>query len=224
MILIDTHTPMIVINLRTTYKDYFNSLSKKDRYKTRSIFKKNKDLEFREIKYDKETFQKFCELWERQIVYGKLLKKVYYDIGCTEKWNKDGTLHCFGVFLNGEQIAYTYAENYKGTINSHTTMYDKEKYLNRELGKFTFIKKIEWAMGKADYFYLGGLGYKTLIREKGEMDNNFRNFLRYRDVIPEMRWKWMFVPKEIKKNPETAQNYKIIWESHNKDHKYIQKI
>ena len=68
----ETKTPLIVETSRfATIGDYIKSLSKPIRKNYKYVLKMNRDLEYREVDFDRELVKRFMELWERQLIRGK---------------------------------------------------------------------------------------------------------------------------------------------------------
>jgi hypothetical protein len=201
---------MMLIDLRSfgSFEDYLKSLNKNNRKELIKNLRLNSDCEFREIPYDRDLMIKFRNIWEKQTLAGSNKTfKFGYGIEFKDELNRNGFLKCFTMSLGGEVIALKYVEVFKKYVFSHPQMYDKKLYLSRSPFKFMNTSLIRWAIENGyDFVDLGSVS-RYLLKHK---INTWKNQIIHRAKCPNTKYKWKFIPQEVKKNPQKQEDYELI--------------
>jgi hypothetical protein len=140
-------------------------------------------LSYAETPFDRALVAEWMALWERQTVDGKRPKWRQWT---PEKVGQLGAKVFFsGVALQVLEVCGDYAYAWP-------VLYDKVK--NPWAARFMWFRLIEWCCGKVKYLDLGGGKRKT-----------WRELLRSRDD----NYKWQYVPRQVKENPEAAPEWRV---------------
>ena len=98
------------------------------------------------------------------------------------------------------ELAMHFIQNRKNFYVAHPPMYDKsDKNLKRYLAKFMWFKLIE-------YFINNKLGILDL---GGGDDDSWRQMIKDRNKYPNPAYKWIYVPEEVKNNPDSQIDYRV---------------
>ena len=206
MVIIDVHTPK-------TFEEYIKSLDKRGKQIWRFIKNHNQDFVYKKVPYDREEVAQFMDLWEHQIIRGEY-RHWAFDVTYIDKLELIGRLLCFACFRGKEKIALHFVENHDGYIECHPPMYDKNKYLG--VAKFMWMSLIKYGIEtpKIRWIDLGG-----------GIDDNWQEMIKRRAEYPTSAYKWVYVPKDVKKYPERQTNLRLcIPQGKLGDIKYLEKI
>lgn len=179
-------TPLLLYT-STDFSSYLASLSKSARYEYRKAARLGADLVYEEIPFDRQQVTEWMKLWERQTVYGK-----------RPRWAAWATPEIFEknkvrVFFSG--IALQMLEVCGNYAYAQPVLYDKLKH--PWVAKFMWFNAIAWCCAN-DISYLdmdGGRG------------KNWRQKLKAKDGP---KYKWMYVPKQVKNNPDEAPEWMVF--------------
>lgn len=176
---------MVILDTTLYSKDsYIKSLSKSARQEYRLVMEKNKDLTYKQAEFDKEKVKRYMELWERQLVRGKPIQWAY-----PVEYLEQKELLVFET-----EISMHFIMKEDGYWQCEPPMYDKNT--DRHLGTFMWFSLILWAIDNK----LGILNF-------GGGCDNWREMIKTRDQYPNPKYKWRFIPKEVKENPDKQPNY-----------------
>jgi hypothetical protein len=169
-------TPLLV-DTSTSFEDYLKRLSKSSRKKYKKALKYA--VPWEAVDYDEDIMWRFMEIWSRQTVFGRPVS-----ISMTrEKMRSlplkmfltENAVHCIEIYGK-----YAYA---------HQVRYDKVK--DPEIARFMWFKTIEWCCGRVAYLDMDG-------GSRGK----WPDLIRARKNYPNLRYKWSYVPQDVKDNPE----------------------
>jgi len=197
MILVDVHTPK-------TFEEYLNSLSQGGEFRRsriKRLFKKCKDIEFKNVPYDREEVKKFMNLWENQIIWGKK-RKFSYGIEYPDKLAKNGLIECFAAYKDDETIGFNFNERHDDYLLLHPAMHNKTKYTDIGLSKFMWLNLIKWAIENTKIKWV----------DFGDSVDNWRESIKSRNLekYKHIRYKWDYVSKWVKENPDKQPNLVLI--------------
>lgn len=186
---------MLIIETNKNFNDYLKSLSKHAKKDYSYVQKHNQDLRYERIDYNPELVKAYMELWEQQLIRGKTVKwgfPVEHVNALAEK----GEILLFQA-KKEETLAVHFVQIRNGYIECHPPMYDK-KHSKRYLAKFMWFNLIKYAMENN----LGPL-------DMGGGPSSWREHIRRRAEFPNPAYKWIYVPEEVKNNPDLEPNYHI---------------
>lgn len=190
---LDTMSTPILVNTQGKFPDYLKSLSRKGRKQYAFVAKHNTDLSYKEVDYNAEQIREWMWLWERQLIRGE-----YRQWGFPVSY-LDGLDTLVFVATNGELLALHFVEKHGRLLICHPPIYNKKLYSHRYMAKFMWFSLIKWACENGiDWIDLGG-------GERG----TWPELIRERDNHPNTHYKWMYVPKEVKDNPDSQPEYVI---------------
>lgn len=175
-----------------TFEQYIASLSKKARKNYKYAKKHNENVVYEEVPFSREEVKHWMELWERQLIKGQY-KRWAFPVEALEGKN----IKCFRA-TEGEPIAFQFVEETDGYVNCHPVMYEKDRYSSRYLSKFMWFSLMGWAIAHASIVDLGG-----------GIDESWREMIKRREEFPNPLYKWIYVPREVKDNPDKQVDYKV---------------
>jgi hypothetical protein len=181
---------MVLIYQQNSWGEYIKSLSHSAKKNWRFVSKANSDLTYKEVPFS-EKVGEYMNLWGRQLVRGNPIEWAY-PVGHVENLWIRGELKVFE-----SELAMHFIQKRDGYWEAHPPMYDK-KYNERGLATWMWFMLIKYATENR-------LG---IINMGGGIDD-WREMIRRRDEFPNPKYKWRFVPENVKNNPETQPNYKI---------------
>lgn len=188
---------MILIRTdHTSFAAYIESLSLPARKNWRYAEKHNRDLEYKEVHFDKELCEHFMKLWASQLVRGNPIEWAF-GIGHIENIHNYGNLKFFVAYKEGKPIAGHFIQKRDGYWECHPPMYDK-KYNNRYLAKYMWFNLIRWAIEN-----------KEMPLDMGGGVDRWREMISTRENYPNPKYKWMYVPEHTKQNPMDEPDYYI---------------
>jgi hypothetical protein len=138
------------------------------------------------VPFDRQQVAEWMALWEKQVVYGKHPK--------WQKWTTPEIFEKHKVRVLFADIALQMLEVCGDYAYAQPVLYDKTKY--PWVAKFMWFKAIEWC---------GQNGVKYLDLDGGR-GKTWRQKLQAQDGP---QYKWMYVPKYVKENPDEAPEWKV---------------
>lgn len=175
-----------------SFEQYLASLSASAQKNYKYCEKKNRDLTYSRIEYDRNLVKKFMEIWEGQIVHGEPIRWTF-DINHVEKLARKNRLMVF----DGGGYALQFIEKKGNYWDCHAPLYDKIDS-KRYLAKWMWFNLIRFAIdNKIETLNMGG-GL-----------NNWREYIKSRHLYQDQAYKWQYVPEKSKLNPDDEQNYTI---------------
>lgn len=187
MIIIETHKP---------FDEYIKSLSRHAKKDWAYVQKHNKDVTYRRIEFDQALVESFMELWERQLIRGKTVTWAF-PFNHIANLAAKGEILLFQAQTKDEILGLHFVQIRTGYIECHPPMYDK-KYNKRYLAKYMWFNLIKYAIENQ----------LPPLNMGGGVDN-WREMIKRRDEFPNPKYKWIYVPEEVKNNPDKQPNYYI---------------
>ena len=190
---------MVIIDCNK-FKDrdeYVASLSKRAIHEYRLVQRRNADLTFKGATFDQEKLHRFMELWGRQLVRGKPIAWAY-PVETVANWMAKGEVILLEAVRGDETIAMHFLKKEQGFWDAGPPMWDKEKLGHLHLGTYMWFHTIFWCIdNKLGIINLGGglEEWREMIRRRKE----FKNPL----------YKWRYVPRHVKQNPDSQPDYYI---------------
>lgn len=181
---LSTFLVILDCNQFESFEDYIASLSKSARQEYRLVMEKNKDLTYKQVPFDKDKVKGYMELWARQKVRGNSIEWAY-----PVEWLEDKEKLVFATEISMHVILRE-----DGYWQCEPPMYDKDT--DRHLGTYMWFSLILWAIENK----LGILNF-------GGGADNWREMIKTRDQYPNPKYKWRFIPKWVKDNPDLQPNY-----------------
>jgi len=194
----EIRTPLL-IDVKTSFEEYIDRLSATDKKKYKSNKKNTAEYSFERIGYDPLLIRQFISLWETQTVYG----------GMPIKWNRSmefmdllDTLIVFTITYKNEIVGLHFIEKCNDLAYGHPPLYDKNRH--PDLARFSWFSMIKWCC-ESSINYLDmdagfGRDWRTLLIDRHTnvtQDQNLSN----------LAYKWFYVPKDVKDNPQKEVPY-----------------
>lgn len=188
---------MVLIDTREkTFEEYIASLSKRSRNEYRRVMGLNQGVEYTHVPFVRDDVERFMQLWQRQLVRGRPIEWAF-GVGHVENLALRGELMVFEA-KEDHPVAMHFIQKRDGFWECHPPCFDKSTLEGRLFGKFMWLSLIRFACEQ-------GLG----ILDLGGGPNNWHEHIRERKNYPNPRYKWFYVPQDVKDNPEKYQNYTI---------------
>lgn len=183
-----------------TFQDYIASLGKPAKKNFEHVQKHNRDVVYEIAPYDRTDIEYFMRLWEQQLIRGKTVTWAF-PVEHVEDLNNRGVLKVFRAMKGQQVVAMHFVEVYENYVECHPPMYEKSlDNLKRYVAKFMWFGLINYAISeKAGW-----------ILDFGGGQGSWRNVIRNRDQWLNPRYKWMYIPEEVKQNPDKQPDYEII--------------
>lgn len=189
---------MVIIEPLPNFDDYIKSLSESARKNYAYIKKHNSDLVYQEVQFDEKLCERFMQLWERQLIRGQY-RQWAFPVSHVRAIADEGRLKVFGAYLNGNPVSLHFIERHGNVWECHPPMYEKsQNNLRRYLAKYMWFNLIK-------YIGENRLGMLDL----GGGPDLWKQHIRERAKYPNPQYKWLYVPEEIKENPEKAKNWTL---------------
>ena len=190
-------TPFLV-DTSTSFDEYISRLAKTDKKKYKKNLKETGDYTFHHIPYDGGLLRHFIHLWSKQIVYKSFHPNWCYPM---EYMDKIKTLKMFKVMKGFEAVGLHFIEHCDDYAYAHPPLYDKK---NPELARYMWFNTIKWCCeNNIDMLDLdGGSGrtWPALIKAR-------RDFRNGGIFVHRTRYKWAYIPKDVKDNPDKEPEY-----------------
>lgn len=182
-----------------TFDEYIASLSDRARQEWRYVKKTNADLTYQNISFDKEKIKRFMEIWQVQLVRGKPIAWGY-PIEKVEEWQMAGRIILFEAkHQNGETFAAHFLLKQDGFWETQPPMWDKAKMIKRHLGTWMWFNMVKYGIEN-------GLG---VLNMGGGIEESWREMLRRRKEFTNPKYKFRFIPKLVKENPDAQTDFRI---------------
>lgn len=193
---------MIIVNTQKekagSFEDYIQSLTIKSRQQYRAMEKRNRDLVYKRVPFNKEKIEQFMEMWQRQLIRGHP-RRWGFGIEYPEKVEAQGKLRCFVAVKGPQEVSMQFVENHDGYIECHPPMWDKVEYFKSYLAKFMWFNLIKYAMGHDDMDWV----------DLGGCDGTWPEVIRNRKKWPWNGYKWIYVPRHVRENPKKQPNFTL---------------
>jgi hypothetical protein len=175
------------------FNDYLAALDKPARKNYKACIKRNADLTYNEIPFDREEVDCFMRLWERQLVRGAPIKWVF-PIDHVEELAWKGELRVFRAGLRSLHFIQKRTRYWE----CHPPMYDKVAHAHLYIAKFMWFNLIRYAIeNRMGHLDLGG------------GSDYWRDHIRNRARYPNPAYKWAYVPLRAKQDPDSEPDYYI---------------
>jgi len=139
------------------------------------------------IEYDESLMWEYMGLWSKQRVYGGIRPQ----ITMTREKMAALPLQMFKC-----EVAVHAIEVYGSYAYAHPVRYDKVKHPG--VARFMWFKTIEWCCNHVDYLDMGA-----------GIHSAWKSLIINRKKYPQLAYKWAFVPKDVKENPSSEENYVV---------------
>ena len=191
--MIHLRTPLLVYT-ELDRDIYLGQLSKPAKKNWAAARKRNAGRTFKEVPYDPTLTREFMELWTRQRVNGGhprwIFGPEYFDRMASRNW-----LRLFVLEEHGAPIALHPVEHFGNFTYTQPVLYDKGE--DPGAAKFMWFNLMFWACDQVDVRWVD-LG--------GGFHGSWNQFLRNRSD-PGFSYKWQFVAKEVKDDPQRQPHY-----------------
>lgn len=175
-----------------SFEEYLSSLSKPARKNYKTAIKRNHDLRYEQVPFDREEVERYMQLWEHQLVRGKTIQWGF-PIGHVEDLAARKELCVF----RGGTLALHFIQKRSGFWECHPPMYDK-KDSGRYLAKWMWFSLIRYAIEN-----------KMVPLDLGGGIDDWREHIKHRFEYPNPAYKWMYVPERAKQDPDSEPAYYI---------------
>jgi len=189
---------MVIIDCNEWTKNgYLGDLSKRARQEYRLCSERNQDLIYRQADWDTDKVREFMNLWEKQLVRGKPIQWAY-PVETVERWYAEGKILLFEA-VKRNTVAMHFLKREGNYWEAQPPMWDKANLAYRHLGTWMWYQVI-----------LYGIENKIGIINLGGGVDKWREMLHTRDQYANPKYKFRFIPRSIKDNPDLQPNYEII--------------
>ena len=183
-------TPLIV-DVDKTPQEYFKGLTRPAKKNYRTAMKR--PYVFKQIPFDYEMVNNFMKMWSTQIGGGWQFGPQYFDLMNQREW-------CvFFAGLDGRQIAAILPmEKFDDLLYAQPVMYHK--------GVYPGVAKFMW------YSMLTAACASPFIKNVdmgGGFNGAWDDFIRVRKKAPNFAYKWQFVAKAVKDNPDSQKPWYV---------------
>lgn len=158
---------------------------------------RNSSLTYRTCEFDLEKVTRFMQLWERQLVRGQPIQWAY-PVGTLEEWWNRGELILFEA-VDGDTVAMHFLKKEDGFWEAGPPMWDKANMSDKHTGTYMWFQMV-----------LYGIENKLGVINFGGGIDKWREMLRTRKDYTNPKYKFRFIPREVKQNPEEQPDYEII--------------
>jgi len=192
-------TPFLVNVSVSSFEEYIISLAKTGKKNYRYVEKNNEDLIYNLIDYDENIISFFMELWEQQLIRGEKRKWGFSPSYITHLYQR-GVLDLFAAYdKESTIISIHFIERYGNYVYCHPPLYDKNTSNKRYIAKYMWFNLIKYYISHPKVQWVDfGAG------NRGTWKDLVKNREKY---MEKMAYKWLYVPKKIKTNPEEELDY-----------------
>lgn len=191
-----SHSTPLLVDTSTSFKEYLGSLTKSARKQWTYVEKHNQDLKFGLVEYHREEIDRFMKLWSQQVIHGSERPIWAFGVDYVEELVNKGVIRIFEA-RNNEVVAMQFVEVYGDYMDCHPPMWDKTKHKGRYLAKYMWFNLIKWCCdNEVNYLDLGG-GHR----------GTWQDLIKDRKKHTRIAYKWVYVPKRVKDNPELEKPY-----------------
>lgn len=183
-------TPLIV-DVDKGPLEYINGLNKsaKKNYKKAMRHK----LVMRRIPYDSCQVSDFMQFWSTKIGNCWAFGPEYFDVLDTSD-----NLICFAAYEDQELVAHLPMEHFGDFMYAQPVMYDKD--VVPYAAKFLWFEMLKWACRREEI---------KVVDMGGGFNGLWPEFIVNRDRAPTFAYKWRFVSKEVKDNPDKEKPWLV---------------
>lgn len=205
--MLKTETPFLINTNISSFEEYIDSLSKTSKKNFKYVQKHNNDLSYSIIPYDKSIVMFFMNLWEMQLIRGKM-RKWGFGIDYIDQLNIRNILNLFAAYTDdGTVISLHFTERYDDYVYCHPPMYNKDTFNDRYIAKYMWFNLINFYINSNVCWVDLGAG------DRG----TWKDLVINRELYMEkMAYKWTYVPEKIKNNPEMESNYIVKVDNFNR--------
>jgi hypothetical protein len=188
----------------TTFEEYVSQLSKPGRENWAYVRKHNQDLTYGMIAYDEATLMHFMALWEKQPIRG-VTRQWAFGIEHLRELYKNGDLWIFGAFKGEEMVSIHFVQMHEnGYAEAHPPIWEKnDENKKRYLAKYMWFNLIKYLIDNARVAWLDFGGGR---------DDSWREMIKHRVEYPNPKYKWMYIPEDVKNNPDKQPDLMLIQE------------
>ena len=188
----------------TIFREYVQSLSETGRKNWNYVRKHNTDLGYQEIMFDKALIQRFMGMWEQQPIRGEK-RQWAFGIDYVQELSLSGELRTFITYDNSSECVrgvHFVQMHDEGYVECHPPMWEKTpENEKRYLAKYMWFNLIKFAISDSDMRYLDFGGGR---------DDSWREMIKHRDEYPNPKYKWLYIPKDVKENPDKQPDYVLL--------------
>ena len=195
------YTPLLVETNDDSFDDYIGSLSKTGKKNYKYAEKHNQDLAYSMIEYNAEIINHFMKMWEQQDIRG-VKPQWGFNFSFIEFLQKTNVLKLFAAFdkETDDPVCIHFVEKYGDYVFCHPPLFDKKKYNDRYIAKYMWFNLIKHCIETdTSWVDLGGGPYG--------FRGTWKDFCMNRKNHPKVAYKWLYVPKHVKDNPELQKDY-----------------
>jgi len=196
LILLKTHD--------TTFEEYRNSLSVTGKKNLRYVEKTNRDMGYQEVIYEPGEVREFMEMWEQQPIRG-VKRQWAFGIDHLTNLDRDGRIRVFVGYEKNKEYTrslHFVQTHHDGYIECHPPMWKKSPANERRyIAKYMWFSLIKFAISDPDMKWLDFGGGR---------DDSWREMIRDRSEYPNPRYKWLYIPEGVKKNPDSQPDLCMI--------------
>jgi len=192
---------MLIIETKTTFDEYLKSLSKTGKKNYKYAQKHNSDLTYTKISFNRDLVERFMKLWERQLIRGKY-RRWKFSVDYVESLDREGKLMVFAANDQDGFKAVHFVQSHENYIEAYPPMYDKKYGKERYLAKLMWFNLIKYVTDNSLFNIDMGGGIDTSWRETISRR-------REPEISKYTKYKWLYVPEEVKNNPDLQHDYKL---------------
>lgn len=201
-------TPFLINVQYDSFDLYLSDLAKTGKKNYKFVEKHNEDLTYTKIPYDESLVKFFMDLWETQLIRGQRRKWGFPVQHVTDLYEK-GILDLFVAYSSDLTIlSMHFTERYNEYVYCHPPMYDKTISSDRYIAKYMWFNLIKYYINIPNVHWIDlGAG------QRGTWKDLIKNRELYEDKLA---YKWLYVPKHIKDDPDKELNYIVQFDIENK--------
>jgi len=198
-----------------TWDEYKSSLSGPSKKNLAYVQGHNKDLGYQEIIYDKELVRKYMAMWEEQPIRGEKRQWAFniHHISSLDEGNEMRFFIGYDRHSQNTMAVHFIQKHPDGFWECHPPMWNKTGVnKKRYLAKFMWFRLIKFAISDKDIKWLDFGG--------GD-DASWRQMIKDREQYPNPGYKWLYIPEDVKENPEGQPDYTLIRDGWNRRYEEI---
>lgn len=184
---LENSSPLLIPTVKfNSIDEYFLSLSKSSRSDLKRCLHRNQGLNYEQTTYNYDECKYFMDVWSN--CNGHNWGNWYSKEELQDLHNR-GILKCF----KSNDIAYHFVLKWGQYIYCNAPLYDKTVYKEIEIGKWMWVKLIQYCLRNKWVDYIDLMGPENIC-SFGEVIKNKTNVSDKGDF----GYKWKFVPERIK--------------------------
>lgn len=199
-------TPLLVNTNVSSFEEYISSLATTGKKNYKYTLKHNSDLTYNLIQYDSKIVHFFMALWQQQLIRGEK-RQWGFPPEHIHRMNQLGIIDLFAGYTEDKTIlSIQFVERFGNYVYCHPPLYDKNTTNDRYMGKYMWFNLIKHYINNSEVEWVDfGAGYR------GTWVDLIKNREQYKD---KMAYKWLYVPKQIKQNPDSQLPYVVAKEGY----------